>query len=54
MVFSLCGGFFVRTVNSDYLADKFGGRLEISTIRHRGWLFGSNRRRLEVHEFGYN
>ena len=43
-VFFLRGHFFVRTVNSDCLADKVGGRLETSTIRHRGWLRGSNRR----------
>ena len=40
--------FFVWTVTSDCLADKFGGRLEISTIRHRGWLRGSNRRPLPM------
>ena len=38
--------FFVQTDNSDCLADKFGRRLETFTIRHRGWLCGSNRRRL--------
>ena len=37
---------FVRTVNSDELADKFGGGLKISTIHHCGWLCGSNRRHL--------
>ena len=42
----MADGFFVRTVTSDCLADMFGGRLEISTIRHRGWLCGSNRRPL--------
>ena len=36
----------MRTVTSDCLADKFGGRLEISTIRLGGWLCGSNRRPL--------
>ena len=45
-VFSFADGFFVRTVNSDCLADQFDGRLEIFTIRHRGWLCGSNHRRL--------
>ena len=40
------GRFSVRTVTSDCLADKFGGRLEISTILHHGWLRGSNRRPL--------
>ena len=44
--FFLGGRFFMRTVTSDCLADKFGGRLEISTIRHHGWLRGSNRRPL--------
>ena len=34
------------TVNSDCLADKFEGWLEISISRHRGWLRGSNRRHL--------
>ena len=38
----------MRTVTSDCLADKFGGRLEISTIRLRGWLCGSNHRPLPV------
>ena len=42
----LGGRFFVRTVASDCLADKFGGRLEIATIRLGGWLCGSNRRPL--------
>ena len=36
-------GFFAQTVNSDCLADKFGGKFNISTIRHRGWLSISNR-----------
>ena len=45
-MFFLGGRFFVWTVNSDCLSDKFDGRSEISTIRHRGWLCGSNRRRL--------
>ena len=36
----------MRTVTSDCLADKFGGRLKISTIRLGGWLRGSNRRPL--------
>ena len=36
----------MKTVTSDYLADKFGRRLEISTIRNHGWLRGSNRRPL--------
>ena len=40
------GGRFRRMVNSNCLADKFNGGLEISTIRHCGWLCGSNRRRL--------
>ena len=44
--FFLGGRFFVRTVTSDCLADKFGGQLEIFTIRHHGWLCGSNRRPL--------
>ena len=41
--FFLGGRFFVRTVNSDCLVDKFGGRFEISIIRHHEWLCGSNR-----------
>ena len=45
-VFSLAGVFFVQRINSDCLADNFGGRLEISTIRHRGCNRSSNHRRL--------
>ena len=45
----MADGFFVRMVNSDCLADKFGGWLEISISRHRGWLRGSNRRRSLTH-----
>ena len=45
LVFSFAVGCFVRAVNSDCIVDKFGGQLEIYTIRHRGWLCGSNCRR---------
>ena len=38
--------FFGPTVNSDCLADQFGGRLEISTTCLCGWLRGLNRWRL--------
>ena len=44
--FFLGGRVFVRTVTSDCLADKFGGPIEIATIRLGGWLCGSNRRPL--------
>ena len=53
---SLVDGFFVRTVTSDCLADKFGGQLENYTIRHPEWLHSSNRRRLggklRIHSLG--
>ena len=38
----------MRTVTSNCLADKFGGRLEISTICLGGWLRGYNRRPLPM------